>query len=63
MLTLSIITYLIDLELETITGEEVMQDLDATITDLRVTDTDKEVVLNLLEDLEPALVLDAVHEL
>ena len=63
MLVLSIITYLIDLELETITGEDVMQDLDATITDLRVTDTDKEVVLNLLEDLEPALVLDAVHEL
>ena len=63
MLTLSIITYLIDLELETITGEEVMQDLDATITDLRVTDTDKEVILDLLEDLEPALVLDAVHEL
>ena len=63
MLTLSIITYLIDLELETITGEEIVQDLDATITDLRVTDTDKEVVLNLLEDLEPALVLDAVHEL
>ena len=63
MLVLSIITYLIDLELETITGKEIVQDLDATITDLRVTDTDKEVVLNLLEDLEPALVLDAVHEL
>ena len=63
MLTLSIITYLIDLELETITGEEIVQDLNATITDLRITDTDKEVVLNLLEDLEPALVLDAVHEL
>jgi hypothetical protein len=63
MLTLSIFTYLIDLELETITGEEVMKDLEAAITDLRVTDTDKEVVLDLLEDLEPALILDAVHEL
>ena len=63
MLTLSIFTYLIDLELETIAGEEVMQDLDTAITDLRVTDTDKEVVLDLLEDLEPALILDAVHEL
>ena len=63
MLTLSIITYLIDLELETITGEEIVKDLDATITDLRVTDTNKEVVLDLLEDLEPALVLNAVHEL
>ena len=63
MFTLSIITYLIDLELETIAGEEVVKDLDATITDLRVTDTDKEVVLDLLENLEPALVLDAVHEL
>ena len=63
MLTFSIITYLIDLELETITGEEIVKDLDATITDLRVTDTNKEVVLDLLEDLEPALVLNAVHEL
>jgi hypothetical protein len=55
--------YLIDLELKTITGQEVVKHLDATLTNLWVADAHQQVVFDLLEDLHPAFILDAVREL
>jgi hypothetical protein len=56
-------TYLIDLELELFSCQEVVENVKTLSTQLIVTDGDQEVLLHFLKDLQPAFIQLSAQEL
>ena len=50
------------MELQGVSGQEIVEDEKSLLTQLRIADGDQKVVFHLLEDLEPALSLMAALE-